>query len=159
MSTAIVTAQAVTPVVESFKTLDETIWNAWLSRNSTRDKHNRLLRMEFVRWVCVSLLLLATYGSFQHAMVYPVLALKVVQFGVTLGAVAFAWSTLLARRSVVAAAFLAVALLFNPFMSGQWLFRNWPLLLVSTLLFLLSFRLGEHGNRPDAPSSEVSDAK
>ncbi len=160
MSTGILNQQPASPTVQSVKTLDETVWRAWLNRNSAREKHKSLVRMEVARWFCVGLLLLTIIGSFQHAFVYPTVAVKVAQFVLTIGAIAFARTAILSRRYILAVGFMAVALLFNPLLSSPWLFRGgWPFLLLSTLPFILSARRGKHDDKSAASLSDVSHAK
>ncbi len=160
MSTAILNQQPASPAVQSFKTLDEMVWRAWLDRNSAQEKHDRMVRTDIARWFCIGLLFLTTIGSFQHAFVYPTVAVKVVQFVLTIGAIAFAWTAILSRRYILAVGFMAVALLFNPLLSSLWLFRGgWPFLLLSTLPFIPSARRGKHDDKSAASLPEVSHAK
>src|SRR5581483_1597079 len=98
-------------------------------RNSAKEKRNHAFHMEAVRWGCIGLLLLAGGLSFQHAFVCPVVVTKVIQFALTVGAIAFAWHTISSRRYVLALAFATVAVMFEPLLPSSWLFRNSPVLL------------------------------
>lgn len=144
---------------QSAKTLDEAVWNAWLNRNAAKEKRKHAFRMEAVRWGCIGLLLLACGLSFQHAFVYPLLSTKVFQFALTLGAIAFVGQASSSHRYLLAVAFLIVAVLFNPLLPGSWLFRNSPVLLGSTLPFILVARWGKRETTATASSSEVFHAK
>ena len=144
---------------QSPKPLDEAVWNAWLNRNAAEDRRNHAFRMEAVRCGCISLLLLAVGLSFQHAFAYPLWGAKVFQFALTLGAIAFAWQTISSRRYVLALAFASVAVLFEPLFPSSWLFRNSPVLLLSTLPFIVVAYWGERETKTTPSSSEVLHAK
>jgi hypothetical protein len=144
---------------QSPKPLDEAVWNAWLDKNSARDRRNHAFRMDAVRWGCIGLLLLAAGLSFQHAFAYPLLGTSVFQFALTLGAIAFAWQTISSRRYVLALAFATVAVLFEPLLPSSWLFENSPVLLVSTLPFIFVAYRGKRETKTTPSSSEVSHAK
>lgn len=141
------------------KPLDEAVWNAWLDRNSAKDRRNHAFHMEAVRWGCIGLLLLAAGLSFQHAFPYPLLGTKVFQFALTLGAIAFAWQTISSRRYVLSLAFASVAVLFQPLLPSSWLFQNSPVLLVCTLPFIFVAYRGERATKITPSSPEVSHAK
>lgn len=141
------------------KPLDEAVWNAWLDKNSARDRRNHAFHMEAVRWGCIGLLLLAAGLSFQHAFAYPLLGTKVFQFALTLGAIAFAWQTISSHRYVLALAFATVAVLFEPLLPSSWLFQNSPVLLLSTLPFIVVAYWGERETKTTPSSSEVLHAK
>jgi hypothetical protein len=144
---------------QSPKPLEEDVWNAWLNRNGAEDRRNHAFRMEAVRWGCIGLLLLAAGLSFQHAFAYPLLGTKVFQFALTLGAIAFAWQTTSSRRYVLALAFTSVAVLFQPLLPSSWLFQNSPVLLLSTLPFIVVAYWGEGETKTTPSSSEVLHAK
>ena len=137
------------------KPLDEAVWNAWLDKNLANDRRNHAFHMGAVRWRCIGLLLLAGGLSFQHAFVCPVVITKVIQFALTLGAIAFAWHTTSSRRYVLALAFATVAVLFEPLLPSSWLFRNSPVLLLSTLPFIVVAYWGEGETETTPSSSEV----
>jgi len=141
------------------KPLDEAVWNAWLDKNSARDRRNHAFRMDAVRWGCIGLLSLAAGLSFQHAFAYPLLGTSVFQFALTLGAIAFAWQTISSRRYVLALAFATVAVLFEPLLPSSWLLRNSPVLLLSTLPFIVVAYWGEGETKSRSRSSEVFHAK
>jgi hypothetical protein len=130
---------------DSPEILDEAVWNGWLDRNAAEDRRKYAVRMELMRWGSIGLLLLAAGLSFQHAFVYPPMATKVVQFALTLSAIAFGWQASSSRRYALMVAFLIVAIAFNPLLPSSWLFRNSPVLLLCTLLY----RWGVPGQAPD----------
>lgn len=146
-------------IAQSPKPLDEAVWNAWLDKNSARDRRNHAFRMEAVRWGCIGVLLLAAGLSFQHAFVSPVVVTKAIQFALTLGAIAFAWQTTSSRRYVLALAFATIAVLFEPLLPGSWPLQNSLVLLLSTLPFIVVAYWGERETKATPSSSEVLHAK
>lgn len=143
MPSTMLLSEQKSEATQSPKALDEAVWNAWLDKNSARDRRNHAFRMEAVRWGCIGVLLLAAGLSFQHAFVSPIVVIKVIQFALTLGAIAFAWQTTSLRRYVLALAFVTVAILFEPLLSSSWLFRNSPVLFLSILPFFVVAYWGE----------------
>lgn len=89
----------------------------------------------------------------------PCCGYKVIQFALTLGAIAFAWQTTSSRRYVLALAFGTVAVLFEPLLPSSWLFENSPVLLLSTLPFIVVAYWGERETKTTPSSSEVLHAK
>jgi hypothetical protein len=144
---------------DSHKILDEAVWNAWLDRNAAKDRRKHAFRMELMRWGCIGLLLLAAGLSFQHAFVYPLVGTKVVQFALTLSAIAFAWQASSSRWYWLALAFLIVAIAFNPLLQSSWLFRNSPVLLLCTLPFIVGAYRGKRHTKATVSSTEASHAE
>ena len=139
--------------------IDEAVWNAWLDRNAVKDKRKRNFRMEAMRWGCIGLVLLAAGQSFQHAFVYPLVATKVLQFVLTLSAIAFAWQASSSRSYALGVAFLIVAIAFNPLLPGDWLFRSSPVLLLCTLPFVLGAYRGKRQTKVTISSTEAVHAE
>jgi hypothetical protein len=155
MPSTMLLSEQKSETTQSPKALDEAVWNAWLDKNSARDRRNHAFHMEAVRWGCIGVLLLAAGLSFQHVFVFPVVVIKVIQFALTLGAIAFAWQTISSRRYVLALAFATVAVLFEPLLPSSWLFQNSPVLLLSTLPFIVVAYWGERETKTTPSSSEV----
>jgi hypothetical protein len=144
---------------DSPKALNEAVWNAWLDRNAAEDRRKHAFRMELTRWGSIGLLLLAAGLSFQHAFVYPLIATKVVQFALTLSAIAFAWQASSSRWYALAVAFLIVAIAFNPLLPSSWVFRNSPVLLLCTLPFIGGAYQGKRQTKATVSSTEASHAE
>ena len=137
MPTTIWLSEQKIETVNSPKVLDEAVWNAWLDRNAAEDRRKYAFRMKAMRWGSIGLLLVLAGLSFQHAFVYPLAVTKVVQFALTLSAIAFGWQASSSRWYALAVAFLIVAIVFNPLLLSSWLFRNSPVLLLCTLPFIM----------------------
>ena len=110
---AVWTAPAVKP-------LDEGLWQAWLEKGRARDRRRSAAFIKGVKWVSLAALLAAA-GQWAHPGAYDV----VVRFVVTAGAMAMMFQSLRSRYYVVAAAFGALVLLYNPVapafgFSGEW---------------------------------------
>jgi hypothetical protein len=144
---------------DSPKVLNEAVWNGWLDRDAAEDRRKHAFRMEFMTWGSIALLLLAVGLSFQHAFVYPLIATKVLQFLLILSAIAFAWQASPSRWYALAVAFLVVAIAFNPLLPSSWLFRNSPVLLLCTLLFIGGAYRGKRQTRATVSSTEASHAE
>lgn len=112
-----------------------------------------------MRWGSIGLLLLAASLSLQHAFVYPVVGTKVVQFALTLSAIAFAWQASSSRWYALAVAFLIVAIAFNPLLPSNWLFRNSPVLLLCALPFIEGAYRGKRQTKATVSSTEASHAE
>jgi hypothetical protein len=144
---------------DSPKILNEAVWNAWLDRNAASDRRKHAFRMELMRWGSIGLLLLAAGLSFQHPFVYPLLGTKVVQFALTLSAIAFACKASSSRWYALAVAFLIIAIAFNPLLPGDWLFRSSPILLLCTLPFIVGAYRGKRQAKATVTSTGISHAE
>ena len=100
--------------------LDEAVWQAWMAKGRAQDSRSHARRMKAVRWVTAATLL-AAVGLWSHLTPYEVQ----VRFIVALGATVVMFQAFHARRYAFAAAFGALALLYNPVapivtFSGDW---------------------------------------
>lgn len=159
MPSTILLSEQNIETTNSPKVLDEAVWNAWLDRNAAEDRRKHAFRMEAMRWGSIGLLLVAAGLSFQHAFVYPLVVTKVVQFALTLSAIAFGWQASSSRWYALALAFLIVAIVFNPFFPSSWLFRNSPVLLLYTLPFIVGAYWGKRQIKAGVSSTDAIHAE
>lgn len=153
MPSTILLSEQNIETTNSPKVLDEAVWNAWLDRNAAEDRRKHAFRMEAMRWGSIGLLLVVAGLSFQHAFVYPLAITKVVQFALTLSAIAFGWQASSSRWYALAVAFLIVAIVFNPFLPSSWLFRNSPVLLLCALPFIMGAYPGKRQTKATVSST------
>lgn len=102
------------------KPLDEWAWQAWIAKGREQDRRRSALFMKGVKWVSIAALL-AAVARWPHPGLYDV----VVRFVVAAGAMAMMFQSLSSRYYVVAAAFAALVLLYNPLapvfaFAGEW---------------------------------------
>jgi hypothetical protein len=115
--------------------LDEAIWHAWVEKGRAQDGRSGAARMKAVKWVSL-VGLLALAGLWSHLTPYDV----VVRFVVAAGAIVVTFHAIHAGRYASAAAFAAVALLFNPVVPVFSFSGDWPraIVLASALPFVAS---------------------
>lgn len=125
------------PSVGASRSLDETIWRAWLERNSAQDKQREATRVNRVRWGCIALLAFATIAGSQATFHFVPGYTEFTQFAITIGGIVLARATWIERRYGLMIGFIAVLVLCNPFVPEPWLFGNWPLFVLSAIPFIL----------------------
>ena len=103
-----------------FDEADEAEWRAWLAKNRAEEVRGAERRMRIITAACMGLLL-------GMALLWTALApyQRGIIFAVALGAVILMLSALHAHRYVLAVAFAALVLLYNPLfpnfdLSGGW---------------------------------------
>jgi hypothetical protein len=100
--------------------LDEAVWQAWVARGRAEDRRGNEARAASVQWVLIAVLVAAA-GLWSQLAPYSV-AFRFIVFA---GAITAAFHAFGARRYGFAAAFGALALLYNPVapvfdLSGDW---------------------------------------
>ena len=118
MSTSIGLREAREP--PPLKASDEAAWQAWVAKGRARERQSNAARVKAVKWVSIAALLVTAGLWSQHAT-YDV----VVRFIVAAGAIVVMLNLFHTRRYTFAAAFGALALLYNPVVplfsfSGDW---------------------------------------
>jgi hypothetical protein len=122
----------------SAKSVDETVWQAWVSKGRAHDRQSRDARVNVAKWVSIAGLL-AAVGLWSRLTVFDV----VVRSVVSVGASVVMLPAFHSRQYVVAALFCAIALLYNPLapvftFSGEW---QRALVLMSAAPFVASLTL------------------
>lgn len=117
------------------KPLDEAAWQVWDAKGRARDKRGSATRMNAVKWVSITVLLVAA-ALWSQLTPYEV----VVRFSVAAGAIFVMFQAFAVRRYTVGAVLGAIALLYNPVaavfsFSGDW---QRVLVVVSALPFVAS---------------------
>jgi hypothetical protein len=102
------------------KALDEEVWQAWLAKGREQSRRTAAAWTKAVKWVSIAGLLAAAV-IWSHLAPFDV----VIRFVVTGGAIVVMFQAFQARQYTVAAAFGALALLYNPLalvfnFSGGW---------------------------------------
>jgi hypothetical protein len=117
------------------KPLDEAVWQAWVKKGRARDRRNKAVCLEAVKWVSLAGLL-AVAGQWSHSAPYEV----VIRFVVAGGSIVLMLQALATRHYALAALFGALALLYNPVEPLFSFSGDWPRLVVlaSAVPFLAS---------------------
>ena len=115
--------------------LDEAAWQVWDAKGRVQDERGSAARMKAVKWVSITVLLVAA-ALWSQLTPYEV----VVRFIVAAGAIFVMFQAFAVRRYTVGAVFGAIALLYNPMaaifsFSGDW---QRVLVVVSALPFVAS---------------------
>jgi hypothetical protein len=100
--------------------LDEAVWQRWVAKGRMQDRRESAARIGAVKWVSLAALV-AVAGLWSHLAPYDV----VVRFIVTAGALVLMFQAFHAEHYAFAAAFAALALLYNPVapvfgFTGDW---------------------------------------
>lgn len=100
--------------------LNEAMWHAWIERGRARERRDSMARYTAVKWVSLAALAVVA-GLWSHLGLYDV----VTRFVVAAGAVVLMFHAIPAGHYALAAAFGALALLYNPIaplfsFSGEW---------------------------------------
>ena len=100
--------------------LDEAVWQAWVAKGRVQERRSRAARIKAVKWASTAGLLGAA-GLWSHLAPFEVL----VRFLVTASVLVLMFRAFQTRYYSVAAAFGALALLYNPVapafnFSGDW---------------------------------------
>jgi hypothetical protein len=108
------------PAPAPSKPLDEALWQSWVKKGRARERRNSAARFKAVNWVSLAALAVVA-GLWSHLGPYDV----VMRFVVAAGAVVLMIHAIPAGHSGLAAAFGALALIYNPFaplfsFSGEW---------------------------------------
>lgn len=91
------------------KVLDQALWQAWMSKNASREQHATAKRLIAVK--CLSIVVLAATALFWgETSEYDFW----IRFGVSLGALVVLFQALQSRRYAVAAAFAVLVVVYNP---------------------------------------------
>lgn len=117
------------------KPLDEAVWQAWIAKGRTQDRHDSASRIKAVKWISIAGLLAAA-GLWPQLARYEV----AVRFLVAMGALALMVHAFETHRYALTGVFGALAFLYNPVMPVFGLSGNWQhaLVLASTIPFALS---------------------
>ena len=126
------------------KPLDERAWQAWVSKNRAQDRRNNAAFLMGVNCLAIVGLLVAA-GFWSHLGSFDL----VVKFIVAAGAMVAMFHAFPTRQFVFAAAFAAVAVLYNPVarvlsFSGEW---QRVIVIASAIPFLFSFRSAQFEER------------
>jgi hypothetical protein len=102
------------------KPFEERTWQSWVAQGREQDRRMGALFIKGVKWISIAALLAAA-ARWPHPGLYDV----VVRFVVAAGALAMMFQSLRFRYYVVAAAFGALVLLYNPLapvfaFAGEW---------------------------------------
>jgi hypothetical protein len=100
--------------------LDETAWQTWVTNGRARERRGSAVRVNATKWISI-VALLAASGPWLHFGPYEAL----VRFIVAAASIILMVQAFRTKRYVFAAAFGALALLYNPVapvfnLSGQW---------------------------------------
>jgi hypothetical protein len=100
--------------------LDEAKWGAWVKKGRARERRNSAVRFTAVTWISLAGLAVVA-GVWSHLGAYDV----VTRFVVAVGAIVLMFHAIPAGHYALAAAFGALALLYNPIapvfsFSGEW---------------------------------------
>ena len=119
--------------------LDEAVWQAWVAKGRAQERRSSATRIKAVKWASIAGLLGAA-GLWSHLAPFEVL----VRFLVTASALVLMFQAFQTRYYPVAAAFGALALLYNPVahvfdFSGGW---QRGVVVVSSVPFVVSLVWG-----------------
>jgi hypothetical protein len=108
------------PAAPPSERLDEAVWQAWVDKGRARDRRNSATRFAAVKWISVAALAVVA-GLWSHLGPYDV----VVRFVLAAGAIVLMLHGIPSGNYALAAAFGALALLYNPIVpvfsfSGEW---------------------------------------
>lgn len=128
------------------RSLDESVWQAWVAKGRAKDKRKRARLSALVRYVVIAVLLLVAAGVWSNLAPYDV----IVRFIVAAGALFIALHAFRSAAYAVAIVFGVIALLYNPIapvfeLTGEW---QRVTVLGTAVLFMVSFywrfRLAHH---------------
>jgi hypothetical protein len=120
------------PPVTGVKELDESIWQAWKARNAVCERQGNTARLNAVKYASIALLLMASY-LWEYVGPYQV----AIRFALSVGAVVVAGQAWRLRRYGIAAAFVAITVIFNPAVPILPIEGGWPFPVV--FLTILTF--------------------
>jgi uncharacterized protein DUF6804 len=119
----------------NLKSLDETVWRAWLQKNFLQERQRAAARIKAVNWACIGVLLVAAVVSSYIFPSYVSTYQGVLRIIIALGATIMTFESVRTRQYVSTALFAGIALLFNPVLPAFALSGNWPILFASALPF------------------------
>ena len=128
------------------RSLDESVWQAWVAKGRAKDKRKRARLSASVRYVVIAVLLLVAAGVGSNLAPYDV----IVRFIVAAGAFFIAVQAIRSADYAIASVFGLVAVLYNPIAPIFDLTGEWQRLVVlgTAVLFMVSFywrfRLAHH---------------
>jgi hypothetical protein len=102
------------------KPLDEAVWQAWKAKGRTQDRQGRETRMKALTWGSI-VALLAVAGLWSQVTSYDI----VIRCLLAAGAVGLMFDAINKQHYAIAAVFVGLAILYNPFaplfsFSGNW---------------------------------------
>jgi hypothetical protein len=117
--------------------LNEAVWEAWQRKGRLRQERNDARRVKALHWVALAGLICAAAAIWSREIAAFDVAIRFLVFG---GALALMIQTLGARRYVYAAAFGALAVLYNPVQPTFQFSGNWEpsLIAASAIPFVIS---------------------
>ena len=128
------------------RSVDESVWQAWVAKGRQRDKRKCARRSAEVRYVVIAVLLLLAAGVGSNVAPYDVMVRSIV----AAGALFIAHHAFRSAAYAVGGIFGMIALLYNPIapvfeLTGEW---QRVTLLGTAVLFMVSFywrfRLAHH---------------
>ena len=119
------------------RSLDESVWQAWVAKGHAIDKRKRARLSASVRYVVIAVLLLVAAGVGSNLAPYDV----IVRFIVAGGALFVALHAFRSAAYAVAIAFGVTALLYNPIAPAFGFVGEWQrvTVLATAVLFMVSF--------------------
>jgi hypothetical protein len=123
---------------DGFKPLDATVWRRWITKNSLEEKQGLAARLKVIKWACIYVLIISVVVSSSVLAPYVSAYQTVVQFAITLGAVAVVVESFRARQYAFTALFAGLILLFNPLFPTFTLSGNGSILFATAILFFAS---------------------
>lgn len=120
--------------------LDEALWTKWMMRGKRQEERSAAQRMFSVQCFSIAVLIISA-AMWEYGATFDYLFIK---FAVTGGAILVMFQSFFSGKYVLAAAFAAVVLAFNPLIATFPVSGHWPsaVNLSAVLAFAASFRQG-----------------